>query len=563
MKVKLSLLLPGVILTVILLAGVPLFLRMPLWCDPTLYDVCAFNLLKGGTHFRDTFDTNLPGMVWSQTLIRWIAGWSSEALRIVDLIIVGTITTLLCRWAKDGGAPGAAQLWLAATIALFYLFETQFIHCQRDVWMMLPILLSVQLHRRSLSRSSTHFLLHVLEGALWGIAVWYKPHAMVLALGITLLMGRFEIRPLLGLLLGGLIMGALGCGWLILSGTWSHFLDVFLNWNPEYLSWSFAALRYRLSLGFHYFAPFGLIHLIAVPVAIYSLGRRTHSRYHNTIPEENQDNERNRTYLAVLYLVWLTQAFLLQKTFRYVHVPTIFLALTFLTTLRFPVGPIFISWCFATALLHMSFDVPEAINQRWNNFGARHRWYDPVLAEHPILSSKRYQRWWQCVTGPSDPELKDDLGLEPPTFATTTLADLDRVGQYIRGLDLQDGDLICWDDSTHPLYVDLKLRPGIRYLHVSTAQLFRSKLHQMRMEIIASGHKYVVADLESLRQRNWKFAVPIEQENESKLPRDFPTKVKDVYPWNQEVVFRSGRYVVFRVTKPIQSIVTPYAPRGN
>ncbi|HEY1190874.1 MAG TPA: hypothetical protein VGE74_24800, partial [Gemmata sp.] len=48
----------------VLVAAVPLFLAMPPWCDVTLYQMAARNVLQGGVHYRDIFDTNLPGFVW-------------------------------------------------------------------------------------------------------------------------------------------------------------------------------------------------------------------------------------------------------------------------------------------------------------------------------------------------------------------------------------------------------------------------------------------------------------------------------------------------------------------
>ncbi|HEY1187812.1 MAG TPA: hypothetical protein VGE74_09150, partial [Gemmata sp.] len=45
----------------LLVAGLPLLLQMPLWCDTTLYTVAARNVASGGTHYRDVFDTNPPG----------------------------------------------------------------------------------------------------------------------------------------------------------------------------------------------------------------------------------------------------------------------------------------------------------------------------------------------------------------------------------------------------------------------------------------------------------------------------------------------------------------------
>src|SRR5207248_1926801 len=75
------------VLAAALVAGVPPFLRMPPWCDATLYDVAARNLLRGGVHYRDVFDTNTPGFVWAVAAVRAALGWSTEALRAVDLAI--------------------------------------------------------------------------------------------------------------------------------------------------------------------------------------------------------------------------------------------------------------------------------------------------------------------------------------------------------------------------------------------------------------------------------------------------------------------------------------------
>src|SRR5271166_4500246 len=75
----------------LLVAGLPLFLRMPLWIDVTLYDLAARSVLAGGTHYRDVFDTNPPGFVWALCLVRTVFGPSSEALRAVDLAVVGIV----------------------------------------------------------------------------------------------------------------------------------------------------------------------------------------------------------------------------------------------------------------------------------------------------------------------------------------------------------------------------------------------------------------------------------------------------------------------------------------
>src|SRR5579885_3534706 len=80
--------LPRAITAVALVVGLPLFLRSPPWCDITLYQMAARNLLHGGTHYKDLFDTNLPGFVWAMTVLRWLFGSSVIAVRVVDLVVV-------------------------------------------------------------------------------------------------------------------------------------------------------------------------------------------------------------------------------------------------------------------------------------------------------------------------------------------------------------------------------------------------------------------------------------------------------------------------------------------
>ena len=67
-----------VCLGALLLLALPLFVAMPLWCDVTLYDVAAWNVLHGGTHYRDVFDTNMPGVVWIHVAVRGLLGWSAR-----------------------------------------------------------------------------------------------------------------------------------------------------------------------------------------------------------------------------------------------------------------------------------------------------------------------------------------------------------------------------------------------------------------------------------------------------------------------------------------------------
>src|SRR5438067_3855087 len=139
--------------TVLLAAGLPLFLRMPLWCDATLYQVAARNVLQGGVHYRDVFDTNPPGFVWLMCPIYAAFGPCPEALRTIDLLIVGTITVLLLRWARAAGAGRADLAWAAAGVASFYPRSSEFCHIQRDLWILLPAVRATVYRLRRVERA--------------------------------------------------------------------------------------------------------------------------------------------------------------------------------------------------------------------------------------------------------------------------------------------------------------------------------------------------------------------------------------------------------------------------
>src|SRR5262245_4576513 len=195
-------------LVAVLLIGVPPFLRTPVWVDVTYHDLSAWNVLHGGVHYRDVFETNLPGMVWLHCLVRPVVGWSHEAIRIVDLVVIGSVLLLLTRFLKQSGIPVAGRVWFLVAAAVFYLFETEFIHCQRDGWMMLPAVAATWWRVRRVATPRTTWL-SVAEGVLWGCAVWIKPHFLVPALLVWLISLRFQsrrdaVRDALGLVSGGL-----------------------------------------------------------------------------------------------------------------------------------------------------------------------------------------------------------------------------------------------------------------------------------------------------------------------------------------------------------------------
>ena len=242
----------GWIATVLaLIAGIPLFLCMPPWVDVTLHDLAARSILRGGVHYRDVFDTNLPGIDWAMACIRLLFGWSYEALRAVDLAVIATEIALLLAWVRRAGGSSSSVAWLAASAAMFYPFSSEFNHVQRDPWLLLPALVAARLRLSHTTnamlaatgqapgnqvvdafarhRNGTPFRRSLLEGAVWGVAVWVKPHVIIPAASVWILSAIIRARresrlrigiDLIGLIAGGLIVGAAGVAWMVKTGAW-------------------------------------------------------------------------------------------------------------------------------------------------------------------------------------------------------------------------------------------------------------------------------------------------------------------------------------------------------
>jgi hypothetical protein len=528
-------------LAAVLFVGVPLFLRTPVWVDVTYHDLSAWNVLHGGVHYRDVFETNLPGMVWLHCLVRPLVGWSHEAIRLVDLVVIGFVLLILTRLMKQSGVSVAGRVWFLVAAAVFYVFETEFIHCQRDGWMMLPAVAATWLRARHIAMPRTAWR-SVAEGALWGCAVWIKPHVLVPALLVWLVSLRFQarrdaVRNALGLAIGGLLVGVAGSAWLVATGAWGPMWDVLLNWNHEYYKWSWGELGYKVRLVSAYFAPFSLLHFVAVPVALIALLRR----------------DPSRALLAALYLGWLAQATFVQKVFDYAHAPPTLLGLAVLAAHRWPVGPIFLAWCVAAGIVNETAGKSEWFSRLERSHKLTVR---TVLPHHPIAQRDRLELWGRCWHDGSW-ELKDRLTFYPYIHCAPHWADLERVAEFLRTKDLKDHELICWHDSTHSLYVTLGIKPGIRYPHVITAMKFRSKLDVIRREAFESPARYVVSDLVPVSYLH-PFGPAPPPGRTNALPPEFPEWGQDVYPWNQPVVFRAGRYFVHEVREPRGEIDFPY-----
>lgn len=529
-------------LALLLLVAVPLFLCMPLWADVTFYDLCARNILAGGTHYRDVFDTNPPGMPLIHAAVRSCAGWSSEAMRAADLLVVAGVVGLLAGWLRTLGRSRAVLAWTAVGMAGFYFSTSEWCHCQRDIWSLLVVLAAIVIRRRQAEQllNINVALRHLagwslLEGVFWGASMWIKPFIVMICAAcwlFTLLWVSQRTKHCwrrlaadgFGMLSGGLLVGFAGYVWLQKTGAWPHFLQVFLEWDPEYFAAVQMALDIKVRFLLNQLFPWGLIHLAAVPVAVWSLvhifnGGELYSRDAKTFP---------RGLLSVLYLAWLGQVMFFQKPFDYVLAPLPILGMAVLCAQPWPSSrslhacgfAVLTSFCFTAAMYH------------------------------PLLDPQRLALWPCCWREGSSAELRDRLALIDARN-TTDWQDLARVGDFLAGLNLRDGELTCYNNSTLSLYFDLNLRPSTRFLMFDMLlNFFPSRREEVRHDLDISRQRYVVSDLRSVDLSRGQAAAELPGQPRS-LPPEFPGAWSSLFPWNEPIVFRSGRYVVQKAARPM------------
>jgi hypothetical protein len=66
-----------------------------------------------------------------------------------------------------------------------------------------------------------------------------------------------------------------------------------------------------------------------------------------------------------------------------------------------------------------------------------------------------------------------------------------------------------------------------------------------------SRQRYVVSDLYPVLPDISPDQLPVADGQELHLPRDFPAPYRQLFPWNQPLVFRWGRYCVHKVEGPL------------
>ena len=487
-------------LLLLLVINLPAFLCMGPDVDISLYDVIARRLMRGDVYYRDLMETNLPGNGWIHQAVRGVVGWRAEALNAFDFLMLCGSVVLLLGWLPRS-TPAWGRITVAGVLLAFYLSTSEWCHCQRDPWMLLPCLLALRCRVRPGPRP---LALSFAEGVLWGVAVWIKPFVMVPAIACWLASARGEratagaVRrlaiDLAGLLAGGLLAGAVGVGWMVATGACPSFLEVMFQWNPEYFAYSTVdgpwwhgprAMARRLF-------PWLFVHVLALPLALSSVWRGAAGR--PPVP----------VLPSAMYLAWLAQAMLLQHLFDYVHVPPVLLGLALVAAFAF------------------GDDHPALRRPVLSLLLA-----GVVLSQLP-LAAVRIPALKQCLTEGSTPRVRDRVGL----LNRLDWPALDEVAGYLREQRAADGEVCCLSLPLISLYNDLDLQPSTKFLFLESCLYVHMSRRELIVDALAkSKQKYLVCDLGAGYVR---------------MPAG------DGAEWPpccraDRLVFQSGQYAVFRV----------------
>ena len=538
-----------------LMLQVPVFLQMPLTPDAVLYDLQAHCLVQGGVLYRDIVEPNLPGVVWIHAVVRSLFGESDQVLRVFDLVIVLSITGILCRVVAartdSRRLQDASMAGLASLLLMFYLGTSEWCHCQRDTWMLLPCLLAVAARKmccvqfgyaasqRAFIPSGYHgrtfLLLAFLEGTLWAIAFWIKPFVALPAVAV-MLASRSQFASTQSwlkhsgyVIAAGAIVGLLGILWMVNAGCWTYFVEMMTSWNGDY----YQAGRSRWNLE-HFqahasrFWPWVMFHLPAIVISI----------------------RNRRSLLCACYLGWLLQAVLLQQLFDYVHVPGVILAIA-------------ISIRSVTEQLHASRSVGDSSLRSGNTARLQ---FHPVLSVVGLIlfmsvvssgiSSQRRLPHLQtcfsaCVYGSLPTDVRDSISQSP--FPCWT--ELGPLIDHLRERNISDRELLAYNGNLIHLYPQLKFVPPTRFVYPDVlARCFPRRRVEMLQEIERRHVRYVVANL---REDGWEDDVPPNKLLPAALEAG---KTKLFFPYNQRPVFRSGSYVLFEVDSSPGSLTSEYFP---
>jgi hypothetical protein len=593
----------------------PLLIRSPLGPDPVLYDLQARLITTGGVLYQDILEPNLPGAAWLHAIVRSVAGWSSEALRLADLLLFTiaaiTLAALITRSASQNQQPRLAlQLLTILLLVGAYMTLNEWCHCQRDLWTLPFALWAILIRtRRELDDESPARTawLSVAEGALWGCGVWLKPHIIIPALAVIAASwisrsqaGRTRVPLALpvptqehhsirtgqasgtqqffisvaidsaSLLTGGLAIGLLGITWLVQTGAWPHFWSMLTEWNADYVAasanrWSWS----RLWAIQEHLAPWSLIHVAAIPMALLQCWRLIRWGGTPRMGVEWVFHRLRRPFLRfdhALHSPRSLRAFHPQAKNNDLAKPghtsspsTAILSAAYLgwLTQAFFLQHLF-DYVYAPTLILGAAVVITSIAPRLTSleFTPRRVAFAAVACLALPLSQRidQLHSWRDCLTANDTPKLRTALTRLPlPDWVS-----LAKVANFLKSQHIADGELTAYHTHTIHLYPWLGISPSTRFVFTEThLRLFPNHVQEIEDSLKASRERFIVV---SLLEAGVDPAVALDDSTPDGWRTACPPDAIQKFPFCEPVVFRAGPYVVHQATSDPGSLETGFFP---
>ena len=181
-----------------------------------------------------------------------------------------------------------------------------------------------------------------------------------------------------------------------------------------------------------------------------------------------------------------------------------------------------------------------------------------ALASSPTIQWNRQRHWFSCLQacagGVLAPEVKDDLAISPlPRWK-----ELQPLINRLRELHMTDRSLLAYNGNLIHLYPALELHPATRYVYLDVlARCFPRRRSEMLAELERRNIEFVVSDLQ---EDGWER----DAADESLLPKEISERAASLFfPYNQTPIFRSGGYVLFRISRPPGSLTSDYSPLAS
>lgn len=185
MSTRRQTLLLAAVLLIMLAAAFPM-LTYPLGRDQGMYANIGHTILAGGVPYVDMWDVKPPPIYYLYAAAIALFGWTTEALRALDLIFMPLAALAL--YALGRTLSGArAGLFAVALLMAFYFTETFASLTQSDSLVLLPLTLaalSADRAARAQRATPRALLLAGLTGLLCGLIVWFKQYYLFFVLAL-------------------------------------------------------------------------------------------------------------------------------------------------------------------------------------------------------------------------------------------------------------------------------------------------------------------------------------------------------------------------------------------